>query len=135
MPKKKKKRTRVQKKQSRLAKARVWLPTYTGKKIVRGYRKKFNVDTVCAVRELQEIGCEFKPGYVDNLLKAEAIRIEQLRMKKEEKRLTEKYTAWQNDMFYYIAGYTSGGAPYGVTWALMGLRSYDNEFDDDEEIA
>lgn len=27
----------------------------------------------------------------------------------------------KDDTFYYIAGYTSGGAPYGVTWEEMGL--------------
>lgn len=24
-----------------------------------------------------------------------------------------------DDTFYYISGYTSGGAPYGVTWEEM----------------
>lgn len=27
----------------------------------------------------------------------------------------------QDDRFFYIAGYTSGGVPYGVTWEEMGL--------------
>ena len=64
MPNKKKKApTRTQKKQSRIAKALNWLPTYEGARVVRAYRKKFHVDTACAVRELQEIGYEFKPGY------------------------------------------------------------------------
>jgi len=131
--KKKKAPTRTQKKESRIARAKNWLPTYEGTKIVRAYRKKFKVDTVCAVRELQEIGHEFKPGYVDNLLKAEAARIEQLRRKKEEKQLAEEYNEWQDDRFYYIAGYTSGGAPYGVTWEEMGLRPFENEFGDDDD--
>ena len=121
---KKKKKTRAQKKESRIARARNWLPTYEGTKIVRAYRKKFQVGIPCAVRELQEIGYEFKPGYVENLLKAEAIRIEQLRIKKEEKRLAGEYNAWQDDRFYFIAGYTSGGAPY-VTWEEMGLEPYE----------
>lgn len=133
MKKKKKAPTRTQKKESRIARAKNWLPTYEGTKIVRAYRKKFKVDTVCAVRELQEIGHEFKPGYVDNLLKAEAARIEQLRRKKEEKQLAEEYNEWQDDRFYYIAGYTSGGAPYGVTWEEMGLRPFENEFGDDDD--
>ena len=29
----------------------------------------------------------------------------------------------QDDTFFYIAGYTSGGTPYGVTWEEMGLAS------------
>ena len=30
----------------------------------------------------------------------------------------------QDDTFFYIAGYTSGGAPYGVTWEEMGLKPW-----------
>ena len=30
----------------------------------------------------------------------------------------------QDDTFFYIAGYTSGGAPYGVTWHEMGLEPW-----------
>ena len=120
--KKKKAPTRAQKKESRIARARNWLPTYDGTKVVRAYRKKFGVDTVCAVRELQEIGYEFKPGYVDNLLSAEAAHIAALQRKKVEKKqegeLGAEYNDWQDDRFYYIAGYTSGGAPYGVTWEV-----------------
>lgn len=29
-------------------------------------------------------------------------------------------------MFFYIAGYTSGGAPYGVTWKEIGLEPYES---------
>jgi len=118
--KKKKASTRTQRKESRIARARNWLPTFEGTKVVRAYRKKFCVDTVCAIRELQEIGYEFKPGYVDSLLKSEAARIEQLKAKKAEKLLAEEQNDEQDDeqddRFYYIAGYTSGGAPYGITW-------------------
>ncbi len=89
------------------------------------------MDTVCAVRELQEIGYGFKPGYVENLLTAEAARRAQLAAKREEKRLTEIYNDWQDDRFFFIAGYTSGGAPYGVTWEEMGMEPYDGLFDDD----
>jgi RimJ/RimL family protein N-acetyltransferase len=133
--KKNKSRARTQKKESRIAQARNWLPSYEGTKVVRAYRKKFHVDTICAVRELQEIGYEFPPGYVDKLLKSEAARIEQHKAKKEEKRLSqlfEEYNDWQDDRFFYIAGYTSGGAPYGVTWEEMGLEPYENEFDDED---
>lgn len=36
----------------------------------------------------------------------------------------------QNDIFYYISGYTSGGAPYRVTWEEMGLQYDIGEFED-----
>ena len=38
----------------------------------------------------------------------------------EQQRLPE-----QDDRFFYIAGYTSGGAPYGVTWEEMGLEPWE----------
>lgn len=31
----------------------------------------------------------------------------------------------QDDTFFFIAGYTSGGAPYGITWEQMGMDPYD----------
>jgi len=129
--KKKKNQPVVPKKKERIKKARQWIKTYTGAHVVRAYRDKFRVDVTCAIRELQEIGYEFKAGYVEAALRAEEIRIEQLHRKKEEKRLEEEYNDWQDDRFYYIAGYTSGGAAYGVTWEQMGLEPYESEFDDD----
>ena len=131
MAKKAKKKTRTQKKECRIARARNWLPAYEGAHIVRAYRKKFHVDTVCAVRELQEAGYEFKPGYVDNLLNAEAARVKRLKAEKEAKRLEERHNDYQDDRFFFIAGYTSGGAPYGVTWEEMGLEPYESELDEE----
>lgn len=31
----------------------------------------------------------------------------------------------RDDHFFFIAGYTSGGAPYGVTWEEMGLEPWE----------
>jgi len=130
----KKKPIQTQKWKQRKHKASQWLPTYTGTKIVRAYRKKFHVDTACAVRELQEIGHTFEPGYVENLIKSEAARVEQKKKKKEEKKFIEEYKDWQDDRFYFIAGYTSGGAPYGIQWWEMGLEPYKDEYDNDEAV-
>ncbi len=32
----------------------------------------------------------------------------------------------QDDRFFFIAGYTSGDAPYGVTWEEMGLKPWED---------
>ncbi len=40
----------------RLQSARSWLPTYKGKNVVRGYRRCFGVDLLCAVKELRMLG-------------------------------------------------------------------------------
>lgn len=33
----------------------------------------------------------------------------------------------QDENFFFIAGYTSGGAPYGITWEAMGLEPFQDE--------
>lgn len=46
-------------------------------------------------------------------------------MKKKYKKQQETYIEpTQDDNFYFIAGYTSGGAPYGVTWEEMELEPW-----------
>ena len=37
----------------------------------------------------------------------------------------DSLTIEQDDTFFFIAGYTSGGAPYGVTWEQMGLEPWE----------
>lgn len=38
----------------------------------------------------------------------------------------------RDDNFFFIAGYTSGGAPYGVTWEEMGLEPWAALDEEDE---
>ena len=54
--------------------------------------------------------------------------------KKKEQQVEAYYNDWQDDRFYFIAGYTSGGAPYGTTWEEMGLKPWENEISDGEGI-
>lgn len=46
--------------------------------------------------------------------------------KKRAKKAVEATLLEQDDTFFYIAGYTSGGTPYGVTWEEMGLEPWEN---------
>ena len=57
-----------------------------------------------------------------------------MKQKKQQKRAKRKKEArdnltkeeiLQDDRFFFIAGYTSGGAPYGVTWEEMGLKPWE----------
>jgi hypothetical protein len=136
--KKKQKHPIIDKSPVRKKKAKGWVKTYTGTDIVKDYREHFKgVDVACAVRELQEIGYEFEPGYEKNVLKAEAVRIGQLHRKKEQNLEADEYNEWQDDNFFFIAGHTSGGAPYGVQWWEMGLEPWENihdDIDDDDVI-
>ena len=117
------------KREPRLRKARQWLAAYEGSenRIVRKYRDKFKVDIPTALRDLQDIGHVFAPEYLEAVTRGEEQRLRQKAMKKQEQ--AEHECDWRDDRFYYIAGYTSGGAPYGVTWAEMGLQPYEDEWE------
>lgn len=129
----KKKPPHIDKSPVRKRKAKGWLKSYTGTDIVKDYREHFKgVDVACAVRELREIGYEFEPEYEKRVLNAEAVRIRNIHRKKEQKQQSESYhNEFQDDNFFFIAGYTSGGAPYGVTWEQMNLEPWESEFDDE----
>ena len=106
-------RKRFNRKQ-RLASARLWLQTYTGEKVARDYRKYFGVDWPTAFLELEILGVSIPADYKETVLKTLASIAEAKKQKKPEKLALE--SPEQDENFAYIAGYTSGGAPYGITW-------------------
>lgn len=127
MGKKNKKTSKTQRKEIRLQKARQWILTYSGmpKHMARNYRKRFHVDIMTAVSDLQAIGVEFTQEYLDAVKRSEEERIRQKRLKKEQKLMDENVLYEDSDdIFAYIAGYTSGGVPYGITWEELGLEPY-----------
>ncbi len=113
-------------KEGRLQAAKNWLPNYEGKNIVQGYKKHFAVSLLCAVNELEMLGYNIPQEYINQLKIDEVNRAkknERKKQKKTEQKVHEMYSD-SNDEFYYIVGYTSGGAPYGITWTEMGLEPY-----------
>jgi len=77
------KRTRP--KLQRLQMAKQWIPAYTGTKIVQGYKKKFAVDILTAIRELQELGIQIEPEYIAAVKNSEKHRLLRLHEKKQER--------------------------------------------------
>ena len=124
--KKKRKLSKPERREARLRKARQWVLTYTGSHIVRAYRKKFNVDYTCALNDLGEIGA-LQPEKLALLRHHEEIRLQKKREEREAKSEQERYDLYpdSDDRFFFIAGHTSGGAPYGVTWEEMGMDPYE----------
>jgi hypothetical protein len=109
----------------RLAAAKHWLPKFTGKNIVRGYRKNFGVDWVCAINELKMLGIDIDPTYeaqlrltVANNIKTKQQRKEKKKQEEMERRRLDFYPD-SDEYFAYIAGYTPAGFPFGVTWEEM----------------
>lgn len=117
----------------RLEKARKWLDSYAGQNVLKDYRKKFAVDRMKALEELQLLGLSFTAEQIAREKQAVQARIRQEQAKKAKRRARRKaakqppspFHEDQNDRFFYIAGHTSGGAPYGVTWEEMGLSPWE----------
>jgi len=106
----------------RLQAAARWLAEYDGLHVVRSYRKRYGVDWLCAIKELQLLGKEIDPKYVSQLQRT----VQEQTKKNQEKRLvrqkaaaakewSERYPFSEGD-FYFVARYTSNGVPYGITW-------------------
>ena len=118
----------------RLERAKKWLETYSGENILKDYRKKFATDRMQTLQELQLLGLTFTEEQIAKEKRAvEARRQQELAKKRKRKlRRQEKKQGGphpvqmeQDDRFFFIAGYTSGGAPYGVTWEEMGLKPWE----------
>jgi len=128
----------------RKAKAEKWVTEYDGTAyggdIIKAYRKKFAVDRMKAVAELQTLGISLTKEQIDREKAAvKAYQDIQRDKKAKRKRLREQkrmrkdipvFHEDQDETFYYIAGYTSGGAPYGITWEEMGMSPYMEDCDD-----
>lgn|SRR5690349_9922422 len=101
--------------EQRLQSARHWVKTYSGRDIVRGYRKWYGVSTVCAILELRQLGFTVSEDRLAQARVTEAQTARRRAVQKEAARSEEENL--DSDLnFAYIAGYTEGGAPYGVTW-------------------
>jgi hypothetical protein len=98
----------------RLQRAKRWLASYRGKNLVRGYTKWFGVDKVCAVVELRMLGVDIPDARLEQARRDERARAAQ-RARRKEKDAAGTMCDW-DDEFSFIAGYTEGGAPYGIRW-------------------
>lgn len=110
------------KRSSRLQAAKHWISKYDGKNLVSGYSNYFSVDKLCAVKELEMLGHTFSDKYKQEL-KDDMIRkqVNKERRTEHRKRELEMNLSEESDeTFAFIAGYTSGGASYGITWEEWG---------------
>lgn len=118
---------------SRLQSAKHWIPKYEGKNIVKGYSKYYSVDKLCAVKELEMLGIETDLEYIKRLKqsKADKQRAREERKRRKEEELEMEFDS--DDTFSFIAGYTSGGAPYGIRWDEVEEESYEDDCHGDIE--
>lgn len=119
------------KRDQRLRSAKNWLPTYEGKNVFRGYRKRYGVDWPTALRELEMLGVEVDPAYREQVLRTVQEQAEARKRKRLEKaaELESVSGIEQDEHFAFIVGYTPGGAPYGITWEEW--ETMDSESEED----
>ena len=91
--------------------------------MLKRYRKFSGVDWECAIAELTAIGVEFDVLYLSELQESFARDFSQ---KKKHTPITQwefdRYHGLEpasDEIFAYIAAYTAGGLPFGVTWEEM----------------
>ena len=115
-------RSKRMNRKQRLQAAPRWLSEYKGSHVVRSYRKRYGVDWLCAVTELRFLGAEIDSDYISKL----QWTVQEQAKKNYEKRLelqkaaadkewSERYPFSEGD-FYFVAGHSSNGVPYGITW-------------------
>ena len=111
-----KRMTREQRLQS--AKSTDFLSKHMAKDMVRHYARWYGVDLLCAIAELRQLGLEISPEREDAAKISLQNRLEQKR-KSQEESFSADISCDSDETFAFIAGYTSGGAPYGATWGEM----------------
>jgi len=100
---------------ARLRAAPTWLSAYEGKNVVRGYAKWFGVDLRCAVLELRMLAVDIDPEYVEALETRKSRRHRETEPAAQDL-VPEGYGSEWDEHFDFIAGFTSGGAPFGTAW-------------------
>jgi len=116
--KKKKKNTNkgnTQTRSRRLIQAKEGTRTYTGKNLVRGYAKLCHTDLLCAIKELKMLGIVVSDEYKEAIRRSLDDRTIQNTKKKEMAESQNGISDFKDEHFTFIAGYTSGGAAYGLT--------------------
>lgn len=103
------------KKQARLNSAMSWIEKYDGNNIIAGYAKWFGVDKISAINELKAIGVVIPDSLENQIIASHKDRLEKKRIIQEKKENAETTFIESDDNFGFIAGYTSGGFPYGLT--------------------
>lgn len=94
----------------RLNAAKEWIATYSGGNLVRGYRAWFGVSEVCAIVELRMLGIEIPESRLEQARRSEQARAARRQQRKQGRAQTDG----RDDGLAFVAGYTSGGAPYGI---------------------
>lgn len=89
----------------------------SGRTITRRYAKWFGVDLGCALKELGVLGVAVDPVYAEQIRATLRGRNRPRRRAAEpETDIPEGYGSEWDENYSFIAGFTSGGGPFGTRW-------------------
>lgn len=97
-----------------------WIPY---EEVLNEYQKKSSH----MLQRLKESGLpqHLLPKAIPSTEKGNTLKFKRHKSVRRKKKPKEHPLPEQDDTFFFIAGYTSGGAPYGVTWEEMGLDPWE----------
>lgn len=128
MAKKKKRKSKKKQfwglpKEVRMEQAKSWLESYDGDHVIKAYSKLFGLNLKNALKELELVGAKIsnqEREYTKELIKK---RKKENDRKREKRRNAKELVLYEfedyDDTFAFIAGYTEGGAPFGITYEEM----------------
>ncbi len=106
--------------QQRLKIAKSWSQNVNPKKKIKAYKDHFGVDKYCAAFELKKAGVEMSEKFAERWathFERKRAHRKQLQQKKRLDPIQASSSEFGGDgEFYFIAGHTSAGFPYGITW-------------------
>lgn len=108
-------------KEVRLIKAKEWIANFEGENIVKAYSKCTGLNLKNSMTELRRLGANISPeekAEVKQWVESRIRKREKRKEKEENERLMMEYED-SNETFAFIAGYTSGGVAYGITYEEM----------------
>lgn len=142
MKKKKKKKgnTPKRKRMNRLARfrsANTWIGSYSGKNIVKTYSKWFGVDYLCAIKELRMLDVHISQEYEHKVKQSIEENLKHRRKKKqlEANKIKGPQEFEANGNFAFIAGFTSNGVPFGVTYEKLASEEIFKEIETEDIFA
>jgi len=100
---------------ARLQAGKRFIEKHDGKHIIASYRKHFGVSPLCAALELRMLGCRIEEDTIRGLQMEEVRKSERRKQRKKEIGEFKDFPD-SDERFAYIADYTSGGFPIGITW-------------------
>ncbi len=108
--------------------AKSWIEKYDGDNKVKAYSKMFGLNIKNSMKELRSIGVPLsneEKEYARRILEAKKQKSEKKREKRRMEDLEIELEAYieSDETFAFIAGYTEGGAPYGITHEEMDENS------------